>query len=173
SFLNNQNFNRTDTKVSWRAGLVFHPTSSQSYYFASGTSFNPSAEALALAANNADTPPEENISFEVGAKIGLFNDTLSLQGAAFRIDKTNARTTDPDTLLLVLAGKQRVQGAEARRTGGPLPRWSSSTGCTPLDPKGRESFDGESGVPGEGKQLQTPPRCSATGWTSYHTGGMR
>jgi catecholate siderophore receptor len=72
SFLNNQSFNRTDTKVSWRAGLVFRPTSAMSYYFSSGTSFNPSAEALALAANNADTPPEENISYEVGAKIGLF-----------------------------------------------------------------------------------------------------
>jgi outer membrane receptor protein involved in Fe transport len=33
SFVNNQGFNRTDTKVSWRAGLVFHPTPTQSYYF--------------------------------------------------------------------------------------------------------------------------------------------
>jgi catecholate siderophore receptor len=170
SFLNNQSFNRTDTKVSWRAGLVFRPTPTQSYYFASGTSFNPSAEALALAANNADTPPEENISFEVGAKIGLFNDTLSLQGAAFRIDKTNARTTDPDTLLQVLEGKQRVQGFEVGLTGRPLPRWNLFTGFTYLDSKVLESFDVQNGVPVEGKQLQNTPRYSATLWTSYDIG---
>jgi catecholate siderophore receptor len=170
SFVNNQSFNRTDTKVSWRAGLVFHPTPTQSYYFSSGTSFNPSAEALALAANNADTPPEENISYEVGAKIGLFNDTLSLQGALFRIDKTNARTTDPVTLLQVLEGKQRVQGFEVGLTGRPLPRWNLFTGFTYLDSKALESQDVQNGVSVEGKQLQNTPRYSATLWTTYDIG---
>jgi catecholate siderophore receptor len=170
SYLNNQHFNRTDTKVSWRAGLVFRPTSTMSYYFASGTSFNPSAEALALAMNNADTPPEENISYEVGAKIGLFEDTLSLQGALFRIDKTNARTTDPDTLLLVLEGKQRVQGFELGLTGRPLPRWNVFTGFTYLDSKILESMDVQNGVPVQGKELQQVPRYSATLWTIYDIG---
>jgi catecholate siderophore receptor len=170
SFLNNQSFNRTDTKVSWRAGLVFRPTPTQSYYFASGTSFNPSAEALALAANNADTPPEENISFEVGAKIGLFEDTLSLQGALFRIDKTNARTTDPETQLLVLEGKQRVQGFEVGLTGRLLPRWNVFTGFTYLDSKALESQDVQNGVPVQGKELQNTPRYSATLWTTYDIG---
>jgi catecholate siderophore receptor len=170
SYLNNMSFERTDTKVSWRAGLVFRPTSTQSYYFSSGTSFNPSAEALALAANNADTPPEENISFEVGAKIGLFNDTLSLQGAVFRLDKTNARTTDPETQLLVLEGKQRVQGFEVGLIGRPLPRWNVFTGFTYLDSKILESQDVQNGVPVQGKELQNIPRYSATLWTTYDIG---
>ena len=57
----------------------------------------------------------------------------------FRIDKTNARTTDPDTLLLVLEGKQRVQGFELGLTGRPLPRWNLFTGFTYLDSKTLES----------------------------------
>jgi catecholate siderophore receptor len=170
SFLNNQSFNRTDTKVSWRAGLVFRPTSTQSYYFSSGTSFNPSGEALALAANNANTPPEENISYEVGAKIGLFDDTLSLQGALFRIDKINARTTDPDTLLLVLEGKQRVQGVEVGLIGRPLPRWNVFTGFTYLDSKILEALDVQNGIPVQGKEMQNIPRYSATLWTTYDIG---
>ena len=89
-------FDQTVTKPSYRAGLVFHPTPAQSYYFSFGTSFNPSAEALALAANNANTPPETNQNFEVGAKIGLLNDAVLLQGALFRQEKINARTTDGD-----------------------------------------------------------------------------
>ena len=155
SYLNNQHFNRTDTKVNWRAGLVFQPTSTMSYYFASGTSFNPSAESLALAANNADTPPREH-HFQVGAKIGLFNEMLGFQGALFRIDKTNARTTDPDSLLLALEGKQRAQGFELGLTGRPLPRWNLFTGFTYLDTKVLESQDIQNGVPVQGKNCKTP-----------------
>ena len=73
-------FDQTVTKPSYRAGIVFHPTPAQSYYFSFGTSFNPSAEALALAANNANTPPETNRNFEVGAKISLLKEAVLLQG---------------------------------------------------------------------------------------------
>ena len=161
SFLNNQHFNRTDTQVSPRAGLVFHPTPAQSYYFSYGTSFNPSAEALALAMNNADTPPEENRTFEIGVKIGLWDDTVNFQGALFQIEKTNARTTDPETLLLVLEGKQRVQGFELAIISRPLPRWNLLAGFTYLDSKVLESQDVQNNVPVQGKQLQNTPRYSA------------
>ncbi len=170
SFLNNQSFDRTDKQVSYRAGLVFHPTPTQSYYFSFGTSFNPSAEALALAANNADTPPEKNRNFEVGGKIGLFDDTLSFQGALFRLEKTNARTLDPVTLLQVLQGAQRVQGFELGVTGRPLPRWNLFVGYTYLDSKFLEALDLQNNVPIQGKQLQNTPRHSATLWTTYDIG---
>ena len=170
SYLNNQNFDRTDKQVSYRAGLVFHPTPSQSYYFSFGTSFNPSAEALALAMNNADTDPEENRNFEVGAKIGLLNNALSLQGALFRLEKTNARTTDPVTLLQVLEGKQRVQGFELGVVGRPLPRLNLFAGYTYLDGKILESNDLQNNIPIEGKQTQNTPRHSATFWGAYDIG---
>jgi catecholate siderophore receptor len=60
--LTGDRFERTDRVWSYRAGLVFHPWPTHSYYFAAGNSSNPSAEALALAANNANTAPEENQS---------------------------------------------------------------------------------------------------------------
>jgi catecholate siderophore receptor len=170
SYVNNMYFDRTDEKVSYRAGLVFRPTQWQSYYFSFGTSFNPSAEALALAANNADTPPEESRNFEVGAKIGLLNDALSLQAALFRLEKTNARTVDPVTLLQVLEGEQRVQGFEIGLAGRPLPRWNLFLGYTYLDSKILESNDLQNNVPIEGNELQNTPKHSATLWTSYDIG---
>ena len=156
--------------MSYRAGLVFHPTPAQSYYFSFGTSFNPSAEALALAMNNADTAPEKNRNFEVGAKIGLFNDAMSLQGALFRLEKTNARTVDPATLLQVLDGKQRVQGFELGVAGRPLPRLNLFAGYTYLDSKILEANDVQNNVSIEGKQTQNTPRHSATFWTAYDIG---
>ena len=61
---------------SYRGGLVFHPTASQSYYFSYGTSFNPSAEGIALGPATNGTPPEKNEIFEIGGKVEFFNGAL-------------------------------------------------------------------------------------------------
>ena len=89
-------FDSLDKMFSYRGGLVFHPTPQQSYYFSYATAFNPSAEGLTLAANNQATPPEKNEIFEIGSKFLLMGGALTLQGALFTIEKTNARTTRSD-----------------------------------------------------------------------------
>jgi catecholate siderophore receptor len=82
---------------------------------------------LALAANTIGTPPEENESVEIGGKIDLLQGVLSLQGALFWIDKTNARTPDPIT------GLQALEGFEFGITGRLLPSWSIFAGYTYLN----------------------------------------
>ena len=161
-------FNRIDRDWSYRGGLVFKPTQRQSYYFSYGTSFNPSAEAIALAANNQNTPPEKNRIFEVGGKFELMNGALSLQTALFRIEKTNARTidlTDPD--VQVLDGKQRSQGFELGIAGRVLPGWNVFAGYTFIDAEIVKSNDLQGGVPIEGNVPQNIPKHSATLWTTY------
>jgi catecholate siderophore receptor len=162
-----QKFSRTDKMWSYRAGLVFHPWPTHSYYFAYGTSFNPSAEALALAANNADTPPEENESFELGGKVELLAGGLGLQGALFRINKTNARTPDPITGLQVLEGEQRAQGFEVGVVGRPLASWNVFAGYTYLDSEILKSNEVVNGVSVVGNDLPNAPQHSATFWTAY------
>ncbi|WP_340526972.1 TonB-dependent receptor, partial [Cupriavidus necator] len=63
-----RNLSRTDTAWSPRAGLVWQPSKAQSYYVSWSKSFQPSGEAFALAANNADLAPETTNNTEVGAK---------------------------------------------------------------------------------------------------------
>lgn len=160
-------FSRTDRMWSHRAGIVFHPWPTHSYYFAYGTSFAPSAEALALAANTADTPPEESRSFEIGGKIELLDGALMFQSALFRIDKTNARTPDPISGLQVLEGEQRVQGFEIGIAGRLLPSWNVFAGYTYLDAeilKSNEVVNGESVV---GNDMPNAPTHSASLWTTY------
>lgn len=156
-------FARTDKMWSYRGGLIFHPTPAQTYYFSYATAFNPSAEAIQLAANNEQTAPEKNETFEVGGKLQLFNGSLSLQGAVFRINKTNARVTDPITDLMVLEGKQRVQGFEIGIAGRLLPNLNVFGGYTHLDSEFRKSPDPNV----EGNELLNVPRHSATLWTTY------
>jgi catecholate siderophore receptor len=121
--------NRLDRKPSWRAAAVFKPTSYGSIYFDYGTSFNPSAEALSLTvgpvgSGTANLAPEFNRSYEVGTKWDLNNARLSLRADLFRTTKDNAREASPtNSLLYVLAGTQRVNGAEAVVNGRIMDRW--------------------------------------------------
>src|SRR6202012_4607780 len=120
---------RLDRKPSWRAAAVDKPTSYGSIYFDYGTSFNPSAEALSLTAGPAGTgtanlAPEFNRSYELGTKWDLNNARFSLRTDIFRTTKENAREASPtNSLLYVLAGTQRVDGAELVVNGRISTRW--------------------------------------------------
>ena len=112
-------FGRSDDMLSWRAGAIYKPKPFGSIYAGVGTSFNPSAEGLSLAANNVNLDPEKTVSYEVGSKWDLYANRLSLTGAIFRTEKTNARTpgVDPGDPPLVLDGQQNLNGVELRVYG--------------------------------------------------------
>lgn len=163
-FLNDKR-HQLDKMWSYRGGLVFHPTPSQSYYFSYGTSFNPSAEGIALTPTTNGTPPEKNRIFEVGAKIEFFEGALNLQSAVFRIDKSNARSVNPldPTLPNVITGKQRSQGFEIGVTGRVLPGLNVFGGYTFLDTEILK----DNTAANVGKEIANVPRHSATLWTTY------
>jgi catecholate siderophore receptor len=152
-----QKFSRIDTQVSPRAALIVQPTKQQTYYFSYGTSFNPSAENLSLAVNNADTAPETTDSYEVGAKLDFLDGAFGITTALFQINKNNARTTDPALGVMVLEGKQRVRGFELQLVGRPLRNWNILAGYTYLDSRVVEALEVVNGIPVKGKRIQNVP----------------
>jgi catecholate siderophore receptor len=101
------------SQPTYRAAIVYKPSVHGSVYFDYGNSFNPSAETLSLSTSSAILPPEENETYEVGAKWSFLNDHLMSEGAIFRTTKDNARETDPtNSNNIVLAGNQLVEGAQ-------------------------------------------------------------
>jgi catecholate siderophore receptor len=129
-------FRRIDRMTSWRAAAVYKPLSSGSIYAAASTSFNPSAESLALSAATANLPPEKNRNYEVGTKWDLRAGRLSLRSALFQTEKLNAREPDPaNTLLNVLAGTQRVRGLQLEARGRIISRWELFSSYAYLDAK--------------------------------------
>jgi catecholate siderophore receptor len=111
---------RLDEQPSYRAALVYKPSSHGSVYFDYGTSFNPAAESLSLSVGlaNSSAAPEENESYEAGAKWGFLNDRLLVEGAWFRTEKDNARETDPtNSNNIVAAGNQLVRGVQVSMIG--------------------------------------------------------
>jgi catecholate siderophore receptor len=162
-----QEFSQVNNEFSPRAALIVQPTPQQTYYFSYGTSFNPSAEGLALAINTTSAEPEKNESYEIGAKWDLFGSRLAVATAVFQIDKTNARTTDPLLGVMVNEGKQRVRGFEVSGAGTILPRWNIFAGYTFLDTEVVESLDVVTGIPVEGKEIPNVARHTATLWTTW------
>jgi len=160
-------FDRVDNLPSWRTALLYKPKPNGSIYFAYGTSFNPSAETLSLSAANANLPPEHNQTFEIGTKWDLGTPLLTLGGALFRTEKTNAREPDPNNPLLnVLSGTQRVDGVEANITGHLTRRWELLAGYAHLHSEVVESkaFPASVGYP-----LANVPANTFNFWSSYHT----
>jgi catecholate siderophore receptor len=158
------NRKRTDEVLSGRVGAVFKPVENGSIYASYGTSFNPSAEGMSLSAALADVEPEKSRTYEVGTKWNLFDNRLSLTSALFRTEKTNARTPDPDNPdVMVLTGKQRVDGFEVGIAGRITRNWTVTGGYAWLDGEVLETND----VRETGNALGNTPDHTASLWTTY------
>ena len=121
----------TTTKLSqgawsYRAGVLYQPTESQSYHVSYSTSFNSSADTYQyVSPQTANTPPEKSRNFEIGAKLDWMDGKLSTRAALFRTEKTNERTTDSDFAgtSYLLSGKRHSQGLELDVVGRLTPQW--------------------------------------------------
>ena len=163
---------RTDNSVSPRAGLVWQPTDSQSYYASYSRSFQPSAETFALAANNTANAPEITRNLEIGSKLDFLNGALSVNAALFNLQRTNIKNTDPSNpALSINAGTQRTNGLELSVNGRLPYRWDISGGYSYMDGEMLQSVAKVNSqqipvmaVPALGKVPSLTPRHSAFLW---------
>ncbi|MGE0800376.1 MAG: TonB-dependent receptor, partial [Lautropia sp.] len=104
-----------DALWSQRFGVLYQPSSSRSYHFSYGTSFNTSADTYQFTTQAvANVPAERSRNIELGAKHDWFNGTLSTRIALFRTDKYNERTTDVNFAgtSYTLSGQRHSQGID-------------------------------------------------------------
>jgi catecholate siderophore receptor len=154
----------TDRLGSPRAALIFKPTPLQTYYVSFGTSFDPSAEALALTTKTANLGPVKGKTYEVGTKDQLMDGQLLVTGAIFHTVVDNAQTNDPENpTVTVLNGNQRVNGFETSVSGYLTKHLEIFAGYTYLDGKTLSS-----GVPADlDKPLQNVAKNALNLWTEY------
>ncbi len=157
------NPNRTDTAWSPRAGLVYQPTNTQSYYASVSKSFQPSAENFNLTAANSIFAPQETTSKEIGTKIDLFNGRATATAALFNLERTNITTTDPFGVTTAV-GTQRTNGVELTFAGDLSDGWRISSGYAYLDAKISKSSTVTGGIPVQGKFATVTPEHSANIW---------
>ncbi|HQR52641.1 MAG TPA: TonB-dependent siderophore receptor [Burkholderiales bacterium] len=158
---------RTDQSVDFlsvRAGLMYEPSSLQTYYVSYGTSFNPSIETLTVVNGTQNLDPEENQSIEAGGKWAVMEGNLLLTSALFQTKKKNART-QVSTGVYELTGEVRVNGFEATAAGRITRDWQVLAGYTYLD---AEITEGSTFENTKGNVPLNTPRNSTSLWTTYN-----
>ena len=160
-------FRHSDNIGSPRAAITYKPTENTSLYFSYGTSFNPSAETLTLAASNQDLGPERDHTYEVGAKAQVLDGMLALSVAAFNTVMTNARISDPtNPALQTLAGTLRVNGIEFGAQGRLTENWEITAGYTYLAPRAVGLV-----APGVAGPIPNTTNNQGNIWTTYDFDG--
>lgn len=154
-----------------RVGALFQPSERESYHFSAATSFNTSGDAYSLGAGNKDTPPEQSINLEMGAKLDSADKNFSTRYALFQSTKLNERNTDPlQPGVTVLSGRRHAAGLEADITGRLSPRWDVF-GSFMWMPVAKIDVGGQ-GAEAAGARPSLTPRVSATLWNTYQINGQ-
>jgi catecholate siderophore receptor len=176
------NLSRTDNAFSPRAGLVWQPSETQSYYLSWSRSFQPSGETLPLATTNADLAPENTRNTEVGAKYDFLDGRVSATVSVFRLERDNIKAADPITKVIIPVGKQRTDGVELTLSADLKQGWKVLTGYAYLDAKVTDSIavDGSTNVAGsptvannvaiKGKRATLTAMHSANLWLTKDVG---
>ncbi|MCJ8142413.1 TonB-dependent siderophore receptor [Ancylobacter sp. A5.8] len=117
-----------------KVSVIWEPTQSQTYYVSWAKSFTPQGgfptnDVTPINGAQPDLDPEDNETWEAGAKISLLGGKLGLTGAVFQVDKSNTFYVDPVTGDDLATGEsQRVRGIELGITGMITDYWSVQAG---------------------------------------------
>ncbi len=121
---------RPDNLVSPRAAIVYKPAEPVSFYGSYTMSYLPSSgdQFSSLTAITQQVKPEQFNNYEIGAKWDA-TETLSINTAVYRLDRTNTRATDPnDPTRIVQTGSQQTNGFEAGVAGDATTAWQIAGG---------------------------------------------
>lgn len=158
-----------DNLLSWKAGVLFKPTSISSVYASYANSYQPPGGAnfsLSATATNIANPnldPQEAENYEIGTKWDLFGGRLAATAAYFQSTNKNelARAGDnPD--IVIQYGKRETKGVELALVGEVLPNWNVSAGITKQDAEITQGTDTS-----DGAGARFTPDWNATLWTTY------
>ncbi|MBZ5673968.1 MAG: TonB-dependent siderophore receptor [Acidobacteriia bacterium] len=124
------NLERIDKLVSPRAGIVVKPVGNVSFYGSYSISYLPSSgdQFSSLTTITQQVKPEKFNNYEGGVKWDV-RPRLSLTTAAFRLNRENTRSTDPnDPTRIIQTGSTRTNGFEIGINGSLTHAWSIAGG---------------------------------------------
>ncbi|OCC24166.1 TonB-dependent receptor [Croceicoccus estronivorus] len=137
---------------SWQGGIIYKPSENSSIYFSYADSKTPPGTTVGEGSenigndNDAFYKPQTTENWEIGAKVELFEGQLRLEGALYRVNRSNIISTDDDVVTDTF-DKARIQGFELGATGqvGPV---SMMIGYTYVDSKLSDDPNSSTDYPG-------------------------
>ncbi|QWT46339.1 TonB-dependent receptor [Azospira inquinata] len=176
------NLNSDSSFWSYQAGVIFKPRENGSIYLNYATAANPSGISNGdgsdnISVTNKDLEPEKTRSLELGTKWNLLNNQLSLSGALFSMEKTNAKV-NVDANTMTTAGKQKINGLELGFAGALTKSWQVFGGYTHMNSELEDpgpsywtlrsgSWSYTNNAANKGNQFPMTPKDSFSLWTTY------
>ncbi|WP_039976101.1 TonB-dependent siderophore receptor [Vibrio jasicida] len=161
----------TESQVSPKLGVIFHPASNGSIYVQYSESFMPQGTVNSTDYTNdgEELDAERGISYEVGTKWELFDERLLVSGAVFDITLENIALDVEDGVNAggdvmykkTQDGEQVHRGAEILAQGFVTEELSLTASAMYLDAEITESADYKGNRPAD------VPEFSASVWSSY------
>lgn len=157
--------NLTNGKLS----VLYKPTTDSSVYGLIASSKLPPGSNFTLStatnsAQNISADPQETVTKEIGGKLDLLKQRLSLTAALYDTTVKNEVEQDPTTLLYYQTGRKSVKGVELGVTGEIVRKWLISAGYTRMNTKVESGkITTASGI----NNLAYTPKQAFTAWTSY------
>jgi catecholate siderophore receptor len=159
--------------TNYQAGLVYKPTEDSSVYVSYGTASTPPGISAGDQNSNGNNgtgnlantvlEPEDSESFELGAKVNVFNDALALSAALFKTTRKNAQI-QIDAGVYAQVGETQVQGVELGVSGNITPKWQAFGGYTYMDSElVRGAYNGVN----QGDPLANTPKNTFSLFTTY------
>jgi catecholate siderophore receptor len=159
------NLRRIDNLASPRAGIVYKPLTALSLYANYSVSYLPSSgdQFSSLTTVTQQVQPEKFNSYEVGVKWDI-SQSFSLTTAAYRLNRTNTRSTDPnDPTRIVQTGSQQTNGYELGWSGSLTRRWKVAGGYAYQD----AFVTSATTAAKAGAQVAQVPHHTFSLWNSY------
>lgn len=121
NFINSTSWSTAHNAFIPRLGFTYDLTDQFTLYSNISKSFKPNAGADR---NNQGFDPEEGISYEIGSKYALLDNTLSFESAIYYVKKENVLTQDPlNDTKSIAAGKVTSKGIDLNLVGHLTPEW--------------------------------------------------
>ncbi|ATQ76785.1 TonB-dependent siderophore receptor [Massilia violaceinigra] len=162
-------FTRRYGPTTGRAGLVWDLAPGTTAYVQYATAADPPSGVLSTASfgdvrNNSELTTGRQ--GEIGAKLDFWQGKGTATVAAYRIERKNIATQDPDnSALTVLVGEQSANGVELSLGLQPTRQWSIQGNLTRVDAQYEQYRQG--GVSLAGKTPANTPRSVANLWLGY------
>ena len=161
----NENLGRTDHLVSPRLGVIYKPITRLSLYGNYSVSYLPSSgdQFSSLTTITQQVKPEKFSNYEFGVKWDIKR-SLSFTSAAYRLNRTNTRATDPnDPTRIVQTGSQRTNGYEVGLHGNVTKAWKIAGGYAYQD-----AFISSATIAARaGAQVAQVPHHTFSLWNNY------
>ncbi|MFT7246201.1 MAG: catecholate siderophore receptor [Candidatus Azotimanducaceae bacterium] len=161
----NGRFERKDSEVTPRYGLIYKPAANFSVYASHSETFLPRSgdQFLTLNLDSESTRPQSFVNREIGVKWD-FRDSMSFTFAAFQLERESYTSVDPeDNAQLIVIDGSLTKGYELQLSGGLTDYWSISAGYSNLSGK----VERTDGTGNDGNRTRQTPDHMFSIWNSF------